>query len=221
MDTMWGLYVARFGQGLTQSQVGERAGVDQATVGRWLKGTKVPTSPGSVAALARSFGRNPLEAFVAAGFLTAEEAGRGLAKSSQKLLAELASAIQAQAVGDIQTQAHLEASTAGMAGLLRMHRAGEILGPATIKQELNRARRAVGLPEISSSPSDQQAQLFRTAVMRMASSSLPDTESIASAYDDEWDQQAAGLSAAEAFEEIAAHDSAGTIEEEQEAPDTP
>lgn len=83
---LWAAYVATFGKGLTQEQIGSRAGVNQATVGRWLGGKKAPTEAATVAALAVAFDRNPLEAFVAAGFLSEEEAGRGLEDDSREVL---------------------------------------------------------------------------------------------------------------------------------------
>ena len=86
---LWAAYIARFGAGLTQQEVGAKAGVDQATVGRWLRGVKAPTEAANVAAVAQAFDRNPLEAFVAAGFLTVDEAGRGLEDDSRQMLSEM------------------------------------------------------------------------------------------------------------------------------------
>ena len=56
-----------------QNVVAQRTGVDQATISRWKKSDQ-PGRADNVAALARAYGRPVLEAFVAAGFLTAEEA---------------------------------------------------------------------------------------------------------------------------------------------------
>lgn len=49
------------------------AGVDQATVSRWQR-IGAPPRPENVAAFARAYQRPVLEAFVAAGFLSKEEA---------------------------------------------------------------------------------------------------------------------------------------------------
>lgn len=83
----WSRYVAHIIGTDDQTTVGERVGVSQPTVGRWLKGT-IP-DPGTVAELARVYGRSAPEAFVAAGMLTADEVGRSLTKKSRDLLASL------------------------------------------------------------------------------------------------------------------------------------
>jgi hypothetical protein len=61
-----------------------------ALVGRWRRG-EVEISPGNLAALARAYGRNPLEAFVIAGLLRQEEAEAGLDLDSLVLLAKVRS----------------------------------------------------------------------------------------------------------------------------------
>lgn len=70
----WYDYVRHISGNATQKTIAEAADVDQTTVSRWKEGAFSP-SPGAVSALARNYGRNVLEAFVAAGFLTDEEAG--------------------------------------------------------------------------------------------------------------------------------------------------
>ena len=74
-DMTWAEYFTRLTRGETQTQIGKRIGVDQTTVGRWLRNEKKPTDAGTVAHAAQTYGGNVLEAFVAAGFLTEEEAG--------------------------------------------------------------------------------------------------------------------------------------------------
>lgn len=72
----WSTYVKRMTRGQTQQQVADQAKVaDQTTVGRWRRGTTSPKDPAVVAAFAQAYGAPVLEAFVAAGFLTREEAG--------------------------------------------------------------------------------------------------------------------------------------------------
>ncbi len=89
---MWQQYVAAVAGGATQTAIGERTGIAQSTIGRWLNGGYVPTEAAKVAAFAQAYERNPLEAFVAAGMLTQDEAGRGLDESSVILLRSLAPA---------------------------------------------------------------------------------------------------------------------------------
>jgi transcriptional regulator with XRE-family HTH domain len=67
----WPQYVARMSGGETQAAIGHKIGVSSATVSRWS--TFAP-KPENVAAFARAYDRPVLEAFIAAGFLTAEEA---------------------------------------------------------------------------------------------------------------------------------------------------
>lgn len=63
-----------------QQAIASRAGINQTTVSRWLNGSAPPTNPDKVAAFARAYPNHTtvLEAFVAAGFLTLEEARKGL-----------------------------------------------------------------------------------------------------------------------------------------------
>lgn len=70
---MWWDYVQQVAKGAKQADIAERAGVNQVTVSRWKKGAE-SARPENVAAFARAYGRPVLEAFIAAGFLTAEEA---------------------------------------------------------------------------------------------------------------------------------------------------
>lgn len=83
----WSRYVAHVIGTDDQKTVAERVGVSQPTVGRWLRGT-VP-DVGTVAELARVYGRSVPEAFVAAGMLTVDDVGRSLSKKSRDLLSAL------------------------------------------------------------------------------------------------------------------------------------
>lgn len=67
----WYEYVERVGTGMSQAAIGERLGVTQGTVNRWRHSEP---KPATVRAFARAFNRPVLEAFVAAGFLSEEEA---------------------------------------------------------------------------------------------------------------------------------------------------
>ena len=68
----WWDYVERTAPGETQEQIARKTDVATPTVGRWKQSTP---KPDSVAAFARAYRRPVLKAFVAAGFLTADEAG--------------------------------------------------------------------------------------------------------------------------------------------------
>lgn len=73
MDAMtWWNYVQETAQRDTNARIGERIGISGPSVGRWGRGGR--PDPVVAAAFARAYGRPVLEAFVAAGFLTAEEA---------------------------------------------------------------------------------------------------------------------------------------------------
>lgn len=63
-----------------QEAVARRTGVNQTTVSRWLSEACPPSNAAKVAAFARAYPGHTtvLEAFVAAGFLTREEAQKGL-----------------------------------------------------------------------------------------------------------------------------------------------
>lgn len=74
MDRKWAGYVARVTRGENQVTVAARTGINQSTVGRWLRGSR-PGDCTQVAGFARTYGGNVLEAFVAAGYITADEAG--------------------------------------------------------------------------------------------------------------------------------------------------
>ena len=69
----WWEYVQRHAAGETQAAIAAAAGVTGPTVSRWSTG-KQGVDPRAAAAFARAYRRPVLEAFVAAGFLTAEEA---------------------------------------------------------------------------------------------------------------------------------------------------
>lgn len=68
----WWEYVTRIAAGEEQAAIAKRAGVGQSMVSRWQTSTPRPEN---VATFARAYDRPVLEAFVAAGFLTPEEAG--------------------------------------------------------------------------------------------------------------------------------------------------
>lgn len=95
---LWAIYVQavapregrREKEGRRQAEVGKRAGVSQSTISRWRSGEVArPQDPGTVAAFAKAYDRNVLEAFVAADMLEEADAGRGLSAASRRFLALL------------------------------------------------------------------------------------------------------------------------------------
>ena len=86
---LWSAYVLHIVDGKKQDVIAAATGVNQGTISRWVNAKTVPNKAAEVASLARAFGRNPLEAFVAAGMLEESEAGRGLSDESRRLLSGL------------------------------------------------------------------------------------------------------------------------------------
>lgn len=73
MTETWWQYVERISGGATQVAIGAAAGVDKVTVWRW-KAERATPSAEVVIRLARAYGRPVVEALVASGTITAEEA---------------------------------------------------------------------------------------------------------------------------------------------------
>lgn len=73
----WHEYVAKVIGTDRQIDVARKTGIDQTTISRWLNPTtsSARRTSQTVAAFARAYQRPVLEAFVMAGFLTADEAG--------------------------------------------------------------------------------------------------------------------------------------------------
>lgn len=84
----WSAYVRLLAGDEPQSRIGERAGVNQTTASHWLRGRVAPKTA-SAAAFAVSFGRNPIEAFIAAGLLDLEHGAAALGADELALLADL------------------------------------------------------------------------------------------------------------------------------------
>lgn len=68
----WWTYVQRVSGSASAREIASKTGIGATSVNRWQ--TSEP-KPQSVAVFCRSYGRPPLEGFVAAGFLTEDEAG--------------------------------------------------------------------------------------------------------------------------------------------------
>jgi len=70
----WGEYVRRIAGKMTIAQISNSSGVAQTNVGRWLRGERGQPKPESVIAFARAFNRPAVEALVAAGYISDDEA---------------------------------------------------------------------------------------------------------------------------------------------------
>lgn len=73
-DTTWARYVRRISGDAGGSEIEKRTGIRQSNISRWLNEGTTP-QPAQAAKFAQAYEANVLEAFVAAGFLTDEEAG--------------------------------------------------------------------------------------------------------------------------------------------------
>lgn len=74
MHVSWSHYVRRITGAMTIAQISDKSGVAQSNVGRWLRGERGQPKPESVIAFARAFDQPVVEALVAAGYITAEDA---------------------------------------------------------------------------------------------------------------------------------------------------
>lgn len=72
MTEIWPEYLRRISAGQTQTQIAERIGVGRLSVCHWMQGKTRP-KPETVIAAARVFGRSPIEALLAAGYLNPAE----------------------------------------------------------------------------------------------------------------------------------------------------
>ena len=75
MRVSWSDYVKRVGGRMTHAQMAEQSGVAVSNIGRWIRGEPGLPRAESVIAFARAFGQSPLEALIAAGYLSMDEAG--------------------------------------------------------------------------------------------------------------------------------------------------
>jgi transcriptional regulator with XRE-family HTH domain len=70
----WWHYVATVTGGAAQKDIAAATGLDQSSISRWQRGTNTPRAE-AVITLARTYGRSPVEALVAAGYLSSSELG--------------------------------------------------------------------------------------------------------------------------------------------------
>jgi transcriptional regulator with XRE-family HTH domain len=70
----WWDYVQTVTGNALQKDIAAATGIDQSSISRWQRGTNTPRAD-AVVLLARAYGRSPVEALVAAGYLTSDEPG--------------------------------------------------------------------------------------------------------------------------------------------------
>jgi transcriptional regulator with XRE-family HTH domain len=70
----WWRYVVTVTGNVAQKDIANATGIDQSSISRWQRGTSTPRAE-AVVALARAYGRSPVEALVAAGYLSSTEVG--------------------------------------------------------------------------------------------------------------------------------------------------
>ena len=104
----WWRYVVTVTGNATQSEIAGATGIDQSSISRWQRGTNTPRAE-AVVSFARAYGRSPIEALVAADYLTSEDMGvvemitltGDLTRvSSDSLLSELRRRLLAATPGD-------------------------------------------------------------------------------------------------------------------------
>lgn len=70
----WSKYIDATAGGALNVAIAKRLNLDPATIGRWRTGAVDP-KPRQVVAYARAFAQSPIQALVAAGYLTPDEVG--------------------------------------------------------------------------------------------------------------------------------------------------
>jgi transcriptional regulator with XRE-family HTH domain len=73
-QTTWWRYVMTVSGNAAQKDIATATGIDQSSISRWQRGTNTPSAE-AVVAFARVYGRSPVEALVAADYLSSSELG--------------------------------------------------------------------------------------------------------------------------------------------------
>jgi transcriptional regulator with XRE-family HTH domain len=73
-EAAWWRYVVTITGDVAQKEIARATGIDQSSISRWQRGSSTPRAE-AVVALARAYGRSPVEALVAAGYLLSSEVG--------------------------------------------------------------------------------------------------------------------------------------------------
>ncbi|WP_164478777.1 helix-turn-helix domain-containing protein [Mycolicibacterium stellerae] len=71
-DSTWWRYVAAVTGNASQKDIAAATGIDQSSISRWQRGSHSPGAEAAVA-LARAYRHSPVEALVAAGYLSSSE----------------------------------------------------------------------------------------------------------------------------------------------------
>jgi hypothetical protein len=71
----WPEYVRRVTRSMPQTRIADITGIAQTNVGRWLRGETDAPLATTVVTFARKLGENPVEALIAAGYITLQESG--------------------------------------------------------------------------------------------------------------------------------------------------
>ena len=137
----WSRYVHALTRGEPQDAVGRKAGVNGSTVHRWRNGSR-PGRPAEVAALAVAYGGNVLEAFVAAGYLTAEQAGVPPKAppdwdtvSNEELLEQVAARLDRDAASRSGSGQSVSAPTGNSSVAMAAHEDVSIAGEQEVRNE--------------------------------------------------------------------------------------
>jgi transcriptional regulator with XRE-family HTH domain len=72
---LWTDYVRRIAENLNQLEIAAKTGISQTNIGRWLRGAPGIPKADNVVQFARAFDQPPVEALMAAGYITPDEAG--------------------------------------------------------------------------------------------------------------------------------------------------
>jgi transcriptional regulator with XRE-family HTH domain len=70
----WWQYVVTVTGDAAQKDIAAATGIDQSSISRWQRGTNTPRAE-AVVAVGRAYRRSPVEALVAAGYLSSDELG--------------------------------------------------------------------------------------------------------------------------------------------------
>ena len=73
-EMTWWRYVVTVTGDASQKDIASATGIDQSSISRWHRGTNTPRAE-AVVTLARAYGRSPVEALVAAGYLASSDLG--------------------------------------------------------------------------------------------------------------------------------------------------
>jgi transcriptional regulator with XRE-family HTH domain len=73
-DGGWWRYVVTVTGNAAQKEIATATGIDQSSISRWQRGSNTPRAT-AVVTFARAYDRSPIEALVAAGYLSSEDVG--------------------------------------------------------------------------------------------------------------------------------------------------